>query len=112
MKPKSPITRAQCKYEEYREHQAKAEVSREKLNECIKEMIRLTIEDIDQRDCPTGEDKPSFFKKFHIFATGLYYLTPLAKLTHPVKHKLAWQVLTEFQQYRREQSFQHEADKA
>lgn len=112
MKQKATISRVQCKYDEYREHQVKAELSREKLNECIKEMIRITIEDIDKRESPSDSEKPSFFKKCHNVVTGLYYLTPLAKLTHPVKHKLAWQVLTEFQQYHREQACQHATDTA
>lgn len=91
-------------FDQYKSSEAERSAAKERLDDCIRELIRITIEDLEQRsDNDEDQDKPCFFKKFQTLVAGLYYLSPFAKLTHPAKHKLAWKVLNEFQQYRLEQ---------
>lgn len=95
-----------CAYTEFKNKQQQTEAARERLDECIRELIRISIEEIDQR-----EPEPSpCCQRIHTFFTGLYYLSYFGKLTHPAKHDLAWKVLTEFQQYHKAKLQRQESD--
>lgn len=79
-------------FQDYCQTLNQAAIHRDHIDEQLTELIRSTIDDLRQR---RHHIEQSLHKKcFHVWSS-LYYLSPLGRLFHPSKHKLAWRVIDE-----------------